>query len=546
MGIFERFFKKKINKLKKEIANQVINNIKKNQPKNYTSSSNYNRTGSGGSKWPYGLSSSGYGIRIDHKKLLLNARKAVWDSVQAKAMVDRFAETVVDIGLKLEALPDYTILGITPEDAEKWGTNVNSRFHLYAKSKKSHRAGLYNFYQAQLMYGKFQQRDNDIFTRLFYSGKKTLLNPLQFEFIDPLQIRGYSYTSTSYQFNYDDGIVRNSDNSERAYKIWIQKSGTYEYEEKTIPAIGPKSGKTMMLHGFQPEFAQQGRGYSRIGHALQEFQNITDFSLSTIKKAINQSSFVFAIENQQQDPSDGGIENLLTRRGAGPVKEQPVIENDINKVIDDGERFTYQEVPEMTIKDPGSVGMVGLQQGDSFKTVETRGTGDTYESFLNTFVSYVTASNGMPLEVLLMKFNANYSASRASLVLFWRIAQRWREEMSSDWLNPIYKSWLGEEISSGRIKAPGWSDPVLRAAWLNNSWIGAPMPNIDPLKEAKAAKENLDMSATTQNRVARNLNGTSAKDNIAINNRMFPETPKAPWNQQSEVIEVEEGKEEGE
>ncbi len=543
MGIFDVLFKKKIAKLKNQAKIELLNNIKK-QPKNYIGGRGYDSAYSGGSKFPYGLSStSNYGIYIDHRKLLLNSRKAVWDSVQAKSLVDRFAETVVDRGLKLEAAPKNEILGITPEEAEKWGRNVSERFDLWAKEKKCHRAGLFNFYQAQLMYEKFQQRDNDIFTRFFYSAKKTLLNPLQFEFIDPLQIRGYAYTSTAYQFNYEDGIVRNSDNSEKAYKVWIQKPGTYEFTDVEIPAKGKKSGKTMMLHGFQPEYAQQGRGYSRLGHALQEFQNITDFSLSTIKKAINQSSFVFAIENQQQDPSAGTIENLMTDRGAGPPKVQPVVENE-SAVIDDGERFTYRKIPELTFTDPGSAGMIGLQQGDSFKAIETRSTGDTYEKFLNTYVSYISASHGMPIEVLLMKFNANYSASRAALVTFWRIAQIWRDEMAADWLNPIYESWLSEEIAAGKIKAPGWSDPVLRAAWKNNAWIGAPMPNIDPLREAKANKENLDMSATTQNRIARGLNGSSAKDNIVINNRMFPETPITPWNKQGEIIEDDEGKEE--
>ena len=139
-----------------------------------------------------------------------------------------------------------------------------------------------------------------------------------------------------------------------------------------------------------------------------------------------------------------------------------------------------------------------------------------------------------------MKFNASYSASRASLVIFWRIAQIWREEMIADFLNPLYESWLSEEIAAGRIKAPGWQDPILRAAWLNNTWIGTPMPNIDPAREAKAAKEYLDMSATTQNRIARNLNGTSAKDNIAINKRTFPETPITPWNESADMADNEE------
>jgi lambda family phage portal protein len=531
MGLFNLFFGKKINKIRTEAAREAAiiatNGIIKQASKTMA----YYRSmiSTGGSKYPYGLSSSGTGVFLDHSKILQNARKSVFESVQAKSLVDRFAESIVDIGLKLEAMPDFEILGITPEAAEEWGRNVSQRYHLVQKSKAQHRAGLYNQYQAQLLYAKAQQRDNDIFVRFYYSNRRDLISPLQFDFVDPCMIRGYAYTSTGNNFMIDDGIVRNADGSERSYKIWeIDSQG--QYQERDIPRIGAKSGKLMMIHGFQPEYAGQGRGYSRLAHALQEFQNITDFSLAVIKKAINQSGFVGGIENQQQDPSDAGFESLMRSRGAGPPEKQATESQVTATVVDDGTAFSVQELPELTQRVPGSSFLLGMAQGDALKMYENRVPSESYEQFINAFVSHLSASTGMPIEVMLMKFNQSYSASRATLVIFWRICQIWREEMIADWLNPHYEAWLGEEIAAGRIIAPGWYDPILRAAWLNNSWIGAPMPNIDPQREAKAQKEYLDIGATTQNRVARGLNGTSAKDNIAVNRRMFPETPVPPWN----------------
>ena len=144
-------------------------------------------------------------------------------------------------------------------------------------------------------------------------------------------------------------------------------------------------------------------------------------------------------------------------------------------------------------------------------------------------MSYVSSSTGMPLEVLLMKFGQNYSASRGALLLFWRVVGIWRDEMASDYLNPTFESWLSEEIAAGRVSAPGFSDPVLRKAWLNCSWAGAPMPNIDPKRTADADRTYTEMGATTLDRVSRDLNGSSGKANRAKLAREFKELPRAPW-----------------
>jgi len=142
---------------------------------------------------------------------------------------------------------------------------------------------------------------------------------------------------------------------------------------------------------------------------------------------------------------------------------------------------------------------------------------------------HISASLSIPLEVVLMRFNQNYSASRAALMLFWRVAQIWRGEMISDLLDPIYENWLAGEIAAGRVSAPGWSDPRLREAWLSNSWIGAPMPNIDPMRTAKADELYIGMGAQDLDRVAQNLNGSNGKVNRAKLARQIPELTPQPW-----------------
>ena len=144
-----------------------------------------------------------------------------------------------------------------------------------------------------------------------------------------------------------------------------------------------------------------------------------------------------------------------------------------------------------------------------------------------------------------MKMGSSYSAARSALLMFWRVAQIWRAEMATDLLDPTFEMWLNEEIATGRIMAPGWVNPVKRAAWLNCGWIGAPMPNIDPARTAKADKDYIEMGAQTLDRVSRNLNGSSGKMNRSKLNRELSELSPVPWSKGS-GFEKEEKPEEGE
>jgi capsid protein len=132
-----------------------------------------------------------------------------------------------------------------------------------------------------------------------------------------------------------------------------------------------------------------------------------------------------------------------------------------------------------------------------------------------------------------MRFNQNYSASRGTLILFWRVVNIWREEWAADDGNPIFEMWLAGEIAAGRITAPGWSDPILRAAWLHGTWRGAPIPDIDPSKTAKARRENLSMSLTTGTREASDLNGSDFDANKQRLSEEYGEEPPPPWQKPS-------------
>jgi capsid protein len=102
-------------------------------------------------------------------------------------------------------------------------------------------------------------------------------------------------------------------------------------------------------------------------------------------------------------------------------------------------------------------------------------------------------------------------------------------EMDADLLSPVVEMWLSGEIAAGRVAAIGWSDPRMRAAWLNKTWVGAPPPDIDPNKTANARKTNIEIGVTNIDREARELNGSSAAANIEANRELYKNFQLAPW-----------------
>jgi lambda family phage portal protein len=482
-----------------------------------------------GSKWPAGTS-SGTPIDIhDHFAVRQQVRNQMYDSVEAKALVKSIVDTTVDVGLKLKPTPIPEILGRSPEELEEWSEKTARMFHIWAGDKRSSRNRVNNFYQDQRLYQLFQQRDNDMFVRFHYGRDKDLLNPLQIQFIEPNQIMGHDYTSSYMQdIRNDDGIIRDQAGREIAYKVWnINSKG--EYEKTTVSAIGEKSGRIFMLHGYSPEYAGQGRGYSKLMHLIQELEDLTNFKHSVIQKAINQASMVAAIENEEQDAS-----NPLEGRAAGPIKQygsspqpsadaQNVTEESLEPVIN------WETTNEATIRQPGSLLIGNLRRGDKMKYLQDTSPSAQYDKFIDSFFSSICASTGWAIELVLKKFNQNYSASRGTLLLCYRTAQIERDEEIADFCDPVYEMWLSEEIAASRIKCPGWLDKYMRAAWLCSQWAGAPMPNIDPLKTAQADEKYVELGAQDLDDVARNFNGSSGKANRIKLARQYEELPTPPW-----------------
>lgn len=477
-----------------------------------------------GEKFSGGLPTSGYSPILDHQYLRRNAREQYHTTPVARAIVERFAETVVDAGLKLEPTPSAEVLGLTREQAGAWSRAVAARFHLWASSKFPHAAEQMTFYQMQRQAEIAQQRDGEFFIRLLYLDDPGRPSPLAMSFVEPDQIVGCGYTSTQgYPWNDSDGITRDERGRETSYQVTVRRGNIWTTE--TIPAALP-NGRRVMIHGWCPEYASQGRGFSRLSHAIQEFEELTGFATAQIQKAIAQSALVMVKETDAGSTPMGSI--------FGDTAANFAVEDGGNIPPSASNEFGFD--PLRVKLSPGGIGIFeGLGAGEKIKSFANTAPSDSFASFTDAFIAHLAASVSMPVEVLLLRFNANYSASRAALVMFWRVARLWRKELESDFLSVVWEMWLAEEIAAGRISARGWTDPVMRLAWLSCEWSGSEMPNIDPKVSVEAARMAIEANLSNFQREARELNGSDAETNKGLNDEFMRGMTAAPWNTSRKV-----------
>lgn len=483
-----------------------------------------------GEKFSGGIPFLGASPLIDHSTARAEARHAFHNSTAARALVMRFVESVVGSGLRLKPRPAASVLGISQEQAELWARNTSDRFGLWSNSKQSTLSEEMNLPQLERLVSLNAERDGEYFARLNFLDDPDRISRLSVNLLEQGQIQGGGYTATQGLPWTSDGIERDERRREIAYQVTVKDAKGIWRTERIMASTG---GRRTMLHGWCPEYAGQTRGYTPVLYGLQEFSQITGFQLAHVQKALLQSTVVLSKETAAGSvPTFGGIGEdvvgqLLAEASAPPTtptESGPPCFSPVDARLPIG-GFAY------------------MQNGAGEKLVPFQSTApsDRYSEFVEAVVKNLSAASGMPVEMVLLKFSDNYSASRAVLELAFRTFEIHRLELVSDFCQPVYEAWLSEEIAAGRISAPGWSDPTLRAAWLQCDWNGPEMVDIDPEKSVNASRLAIEAGLSDVNTEAQRHNGSNAAANIATNNRILKDVLPVPWAKKAEMRPTEQG-----
>lgn len=241
-----------------------------------------------------------------------------------------------------------------------------------------------------------------------------------------------------------------------------------------VEVWGAKSGLPSLVHVLAKRRPEQFRGVSILAPVLEALQQVSTLTESELFAAIMQAmiAVIYKSPGAQAMPepdyggqsSDGGV--TVTGEGA--------------RGLDDASRpmANYR-------MEPGTVLEIDTEDGAEMKTPGRPN--PAFDPFFMALAKQIAAAIEIPIEVLMLSFEASYSASRGALEVFYLTVRKRREWLGSLWCTPGYEAWLFEQVAKGRYRMPGFfSNARRRELWSNVQHRGDGKITLDPAREAKA------------------------------------------------------------
>jgi len=405
--------------------------------------------------------------------------------------------SVVGWGIQPKPKIDGEVLGMSDETREQTERTILREFRLWAENVMCDAERQQNFYGLQQLAFLSMLMSGDVFA--LFGMKENKRTPYQTT-IRLLEADRISTPETSYSQSQTtesggriiDGVEIDREGTVIRYHVAsrspIAGNDTSELTWTEIEAFGSETGYPNILHIMTHERPEQRRGVPFVAAEIVSLKQFSRYMNAELAANVV-SAMLTAFITSDEDDGKFGMEDAV---------------NEEDKVTDDDLQLELG---------PGAV--YNLPPGKHIETINPLRSNSQFESFVNTCIMTIASSMGIPKEVLVKKYESNYTAARAALLDFWRTVRVYRTRFNSGFNQPIYEQWLSEAVATGRIEAPGFfDDPAIRQAWCGCVWMGASMGHVDPLKEVNAAATRILNNITTQEQEAAEYNGNDWAANV--------------------------------
>lgn len=459
-------------------------------------------------------------INANNYTLRQRSRMLYMSAPIATAALKRQRTNIVGAGLKLKPTIDRERLGLTQEQAEAWQRKTQAEFELWARRKQACDAtGVNNFYGMQQLVALSYPMSGDVFA-LIKHAEPTDLMPYSLRLhlleadrvrtptecfngstrINPLLVSQTTAKLSNGNTIYD-GVEVDKHGAVVAYHVANTHPNDYTSELTKfvrVEAYGKATGLPNILHIMDTERPEQYRGVPYLAQAIEPLLQMRRYTEGEITAAMVQSFFTAFVT------TNAGTDDMLP-----------------NEANPDGE----DEIRTPNEYEMGTGTVNYMEPGEDVKFAQPTHPHTGFDAFMRALCEQVGAALEMPADLLLMSFNASYSASRAALLEAWKGFRMRREWLTDDFCRPVYEIWLTEAVARGRISAPGFlTDPVIRQAYLQSEWIGPSQGQLDPTKEVQAAVAAIENGLSTREAEAVKLNGSQFSanaDKLAVENEQL-------------------------
>lgn len=406
--------------------------------------------------------------------------------------------SVVGWGILPKPKIDGDFLGMSDEAREQAEQNILREFKLWAENTMCDAERQQNFYGIQQLAFLSMLMSGDVFA--LFGMKENRRTPYQttIRLLEADRICTPNSTGDSESADTEtggriiDGVEIDKEGAVIRYHVASRSplAGSNNSELTWVPidAFGKDTGYPNILHIMTFERPEQRRGIPFVASEIEALKQFTRYMNAELAANVV-SAMLTAFITSTEDDGKFGMEDAV---------------NDEEKISDD----------ELSLElAPGAV--YNLPPGKDIKSINPLRSNTQFETFVNTCIMTIASSMGIPKEVLVKKYESNYTAARAALLDFWRTVRVYRTRFNNSFNQPVYEQWLSEAVATGRVEAPGFfDDPAVRQAWCGCLWMGASMGHVDPLKEVNAASVRIANNISTQEQEASEYNGNDWTANV--------------------------------
>lgn len=388
---------------------------------------------------------------------------------------------VVGIGLVIQSRVDREALGMSEGEAEAWQKKTEREFSGWANSLDCDVSRRNNFYDIQRLVLRSTLESGDCFVLLPFKELKTSFYGTRLQVIEADRVCNENSAPNAKTLS--GGIEKEEDGTPKNYYIRTTHPGAetiaIERKWKKIPAF-TKSGRRNVIHVFEQLRPGQTRGVPYLAPVLEQLHQLGKYTEAELMAAVVSSMFTVFLKT----PTGAGFSPF------GPTEESGGATDDKDYKLGVGAIVELAANEDVSFANPGRPS-------------------SSFDPFVQAIFRQIGVALGLPFELLVMHFTKSYSAARSAMLNAWKVFITRREWLVDHFCDIVYEAWMEEAVLRGRIIAPGFlDDPMLRAAYLSNIWIGPSQGSIDPAREIIAVEKRIGLGVSTLSEETASLTGT--------------------------------------
>ena len=414
--------------------------------------------------------------------------KEGWISILLTALpacVQRFAQFSVGLGLVLHAEPLKKFLKkkFNVNLADDFVEDVETLWDMWkSDTRVSHDK------QSNLDSLAYQIKVNTIISGDILIVKRVINGNLEYQLIDGKNVFYVSNVNPKNNNRILNGVEIDTNREHVAY--WVRKDNL-EYER--IPAKDKKGRLIAWLAYADKNRVGSTRGLSPLGAIMQKLDQLDKYSENEVVASNTNAKFCATIEHDVNSSGQNPLQKGIPLKRLGLA---------ITQALPDELTALGEEIAKRMRNMTNGI-IMNLGMGQKLVSYDTKRPNVNYGAFLDSNAKYMFAALGLPFEVVLMVFQNNFSASRASLKMFEIILKVMRKHTLIDgFYSVVYRQWFEIEVLKANIDAPKYLEFRNNPEYYDNAYtqarfIGPPIPHVDPKKEVDAVVEKLNNGLST-------------------------------------------------